>query len=210
MHRIYKKTNRALLAGTTAFAVIALAYSPVALAETSNTTITGTIGSAITVSSGASVALNVSPASGPAYTTNSNTVTVTTNNSTGYNLTLMTTSAERGLVHTVNSSEKIAASSGSRTTPTALVANTWGYRVDGLSGSGFGAGPTSAVSSQPLGASLWAGVPANGGSPDNIATSNTNTSGSGDNVTVWYAMAADATKPSGNYTNSVIYTATTK
>ena len=204
MHRIYKKTNRAVLASTAAFAVVALAYSPAAFAVTSNTTITGTIGSAITVSSGASVALNVSPASGAAVSTASNSVTVTTNNSTGYDLTLSTSSADRNLT---KGSDTIPAHAGTYASPSTLATNTWGYRVDGLGT--FGAGPTSVLNSAASSSQTWAGVPASG-SAQNIKTSSTNTSGAGDTVTVWYAMSADATKPSGNYTNSVIYTAVTK
>lgn len=204
MKRIYTKTNRILTASTTAFAVIALAYSPAALAATSNTTITGTVGSTITVNSGASVALNVAPSSGAAVSTASNTVTVTTNNATGYDLTLSTTGAERDLV---KGSDHIAAHTGTWASPSTLATNSWGYRIDNAGT--FGAGPTTVLNSAASSSQTWAGVPASG-SAQNIKTSSTNTSGAGDDVTVWYAMSADATKPSGNYTNSVVYTAVTK
>ena len=204
MHRIYQKAHRSIAVGFAAFAVVALAYSPAALAATSSTTVTGTIGSTITVNSGASVALNVSPASGAAVSTASNTVTVVTNNSTGYDLTLSTTGTERNLV---KGSDTIAAHSGTWASPSTLATNTWGYRID--SAGTFGSGPTSVLNSAASSSQTWAGVPAST-SAQNIKTSSTNTSGGGDVVTVWYAMSADATKPSGNYTNSVVYTAVTK
>lgn len=210
MKRITSKTNRIITTGVTAFAVVALAYSPAAFAATSNTTITGTIGSTITVSSGAAVSLDVAPDSSARYASRSNTVTVTTNNTTGYDLTLETTSAARELHKSTAPAADINAHTGTNAAPTALVANSWGYRVDNIGG--FGAGPTAAtagVGGDVLDSTLWAGVPALN-SPDTIATSTAPSAGGGDNVTVWYAMAADATKPSGNYTNTVLYTANVK
>lgn len=193
-------------AGVTTLAVVAVAYSPAAFAVTDTTTITGTIGSTITIDSGASVALNVSPSSGAAVSTQSNLVTVTTNNTTGYDLSLSTSAAERDLVHT-NTVDKITAHTGTWASPTTIATNSWGYRVDGAGT--FGAGPTTVLNSAASSPQTWAGVPASG-SAQIIKSSNTNTSGSGENTTVWYAMSADATKPSGNYTNSVVYTAVTK
>jgi hypothetical protein len=129
-------------------------------------------------------------------------VTVSTNDSSGYTLTLAETGAGSTLL---SGSNTIAASSGSQTTPVVMAANTWGYRVDSVGG--FGTGPTSPQSSAAISGTIkFAAVPATA-SPNTLTT----TAGTASNATttVWYGVAANTTQPSGTYTNSVTYTATT-
>ncbi|HXE10432.1 MAG TPA: hypothetical protein VN554_03340 [Verrucomicrobiae bacterium] len=170
-------------------------------ALTASTTVSSNIGAVISLfTTSGTVNVDVTPTGSGAQTIASDTVTVSTNDPSGYTLTLAETGASTDLVSGGNT---IPHSSGSQASPTAMTANTWGYRVDGIGG--FGAGPTSAQSSAAIGAIKFAAVPATG-SPNTIKT----TSGvaSNDTTSVWYGVAANTTQPFGTYTNSVTYTAT--
>lgn len=172
-----------------------------AAADTSSTTINATVGSVISISSGATVSLSLTPTAGGVVSSASNTVSVSTNNSSGYTLTLANSDATTNLVSGGNT---IAAHSGTQASPTALAANTWGYRVVGVGG--FGAGAYSAETNNGSSSSTWAGVPATS-SPVTLKT--TATTASNDTTTVWYGVRANSTKVGGTYTDTVTYTATT-
>lgn len=130
---------------------------------------------------------------------NNDVVTVDTNNTAGFTLTLEDADADVTLASGANS---FAATSGSPATPAALANNEWGWRVDDLSG--FGAGPTATANNASPSALTFAAVSASG-SPFTINT----TSSTGQEVTdVWYSARADNTQPTGTYTDTVTYTAT--
>ncbi len=178
-----------------------LAVPVVAGAATSNTTISTTIASVISVTSSGTVTADITPTVSGAQTTSSDTVSVTTNDTAGYTLTLEDTNATTSLTSGANN---ILATTGTQASPIALVSGRWGYRVDGVGG--FGAGPTSSGSSTPIGSVTYAGVPANG-SPNTLKT--TSSTANADITTVWYSVAANATQPTGVYTDIVVYTALT-
>ncbi|MEJ0072551.1 MAG: hypothetical protein WDN27_00420 [Candidatus Saccharibacteria bacterium] len=182
--------------------VVLVVGSPVvAGADTQSTTISSAIGSVISLfTTDSTVNVNVAPTGAGAQTIASDTVTVSTNDSSGYTLVLGETGAGTSLVSGGNT---IPHSSGTQASPVAMSVNTWGYRVDGIGG--FGSGPTSGASSQAIGSVKFAAVPATG-SPNTLKT----TSGvaASDTTTVWYATAADTTQATGTYTNNVTYTVT--
>lgn len=171
-----------------------------AQSEDEDTIINANIGSTISITTSGTVNLNVTPTLSGSATSASDTVTVATNNTAGYNLTLEDVDADTDLVNGVNT---IDAHTGTQGSPTTLGNNTWGYRVDGVGG--FGAGPTAAESNQANLTGSWAGVPA-GGSPATIK--NTSSPTAGDVTAVWYGVKADTGKPDGTYTDTVLYTAT--
>lgn len=176
--------------------------SAVVSAATASTTISSVISPVISLlTTNGTVNANVTPTGSGAQTVSSDTVTVSTNDSSGYTLQLGETGAGTTLVSGGNT---IPASSGTQATPAAMSVNTWGYRVDSLGG--FGAGPTSSQSNTAISGSIkFAAVPASG-SPNTLKdTSGTATN---DTTTVWYGVAANTSQPSGTYTNSVTYTAT--
>lgn len=181
-----------LVAGTTA----------VASAQTATSTISSVISPVISVfTTNGTVNVNVVPTASGAQTIASDTVTVSTNDSAGYTLQLAETGAPSALVSGGNS---IPASAGSQAVPIVMANNTWGYRVDSVGG--FGAGPTSGVSSVAVSGTIkFAAVPATA-SPNTLKT--TATTASSDTTTVWYGVAATTAQPSGTYTNSVTYTVT--
>ncbi len=172
-------------------------------ALTATTTISSVISPVISLlTTNGTVNVNITPTGAGAQTIASDTVTVSTNDSSGYTLTLADSDATTTLVSGGNS---VAASSGTQTTPVVQVANTWGYAVQslgGFNGSGYAAANSAAIS----GTLKFAGMPATG-SPNTLKT----TAGvaTNDTTTVWYAAAANTSQPSGTYTDSVTYTATT-
>ncbi len=196
--------NKKYITGTAAsFGVLAVLVSPAiasAATQSANTTINATLGSAISITSSGTVTINVTPTASGSLSSASDTVTVSTNNTAGYDLTLADSDASTDLVSGGNN---IAAHAGTYASPTALVNNRWGYAVAGGSFDASYSAETNAASST----SKWAGVPATG-SAQNLKS--TATTASAEVTTVWYAVKANSTQPSGTYTDSVTYTATTK
>jgi hypothetical protein len=182
--------------------ILAISTAAVVSADTASTTISSAISSVISLlTTNGTVNVDVIPTGAGAQTIASDTVTVSTNDSSGYALELAETGASSDLV---SGSNTIPTSSGSQTTPVAMSVNTWGYRVDGVGG--FGTGPTSSQNSAAISGSIkFAAVPATA-SPNTLKT--TSGTASNDTTTVWYGVAADTSQPSGTYTNSVTYTAT--
>lgn len=172
-----------------------------AATDTDNTTINATVASVITMTTSGSVGINITPVTGGAQSSASDTVTISTNNSAGFDLTLANSDATLTLT---KGGDTIAAHAGTYASPTALANNSWGYAVGGL---GTFDASYSALSNVTSSATKWAGVPASG-SPQNIKS--TSSTASGDTTTVWYSAKADPTKPNGSYTDTVTYTATTK
>jgi hypothetical protein len=180
----------------------AVSSTAVVSALTASTTISSVVSPVISLlTTNGTVNINALPTGSGVQTVQSDTVTVSTNDSAGYTLQLAETGAGSTLVSGGNN---IAASTGTQTTPVIMAANTWGYRVDTVGG--FGAGPTTAASNAAISGTIkFAAVPATG-SPNTLAT----TAGTASNATttVWYGVAVNTTQPSGTYTNSVTYTAT--
>jgi len=180
-----------------------VSFSTYAATDTDTTIITATINSVISVASATSaVALNVTPVTGGSQSSASDVVTVATNNATGFNLKLGSSDATTTLT---KGSDTIAAHSGTQASPTALANNRWGYRVDGTGG--FGAGPTTTpLNNVTSSAETYAGI-----SPSASAqTLKTTAVPTASNVTtVWYSVKVDPTITSGDYTETVTYTATT-
>lgn len=201
-----RKLNLSLVAGGLAVGAVVGLSSVNIQAATSNTVINGNISSLISITSVSPQTINVSPTSGAATSSVSDTVTVNTNNATGYTLDLamVGTATANDLIHTVTPANVINATSGSQTTPAALGANTWGYRVDDVGG--FGAGTTTAETNVATSAFTWAAVPL--GTANNLRS----TTGPATNAqtNVWYAIHANNSLPSGTYTNTVTYTAVAK
>lgn len=195
-----KMKNRKIKLIVFTLMLIAVPSTVRAVADTENTTINANLGSTISITTSSTVTINVTPVSGGSQSSASDTVTVATNNSSGYSLTLADSDANTSLV---NGGNTISAHTGTQASPTALANNSWGYAVGGAGG--FDAS-YSALSNVTSSASKWAGVPASG-SANTLKTTSSTTSG--DATTVWYSVKADTSKANGTYTDTVTYTATT-
>jgi hypothetical protein len=184
-------------------AALAVVVTPVvasAATQTANTTINATINEVISISTSTTVTLNLTPTAGGVVSSSSDTVTVSTNKTNGYNLTLADADATTSLVSGGNT---ITAHSGTFAAPTALTNGKWGYAV--AAAGGFDATYTTETNAGSS-ATLWAGVPATGSAQTLKTTSST---ASGDTTTVWYAAKANSSQPNGVYSDTVTYTATT-
>lgn len=172
-------------------------------ALTTTTTISSVISPVISLfTSSGTVNVDVTPTGSGAQTIANDTVTVSTNDSSGYTLQLEENTATTTLT---SGSNTIPGSAGSQTTPVVMAANTWGYAVAGVGG--FNASGYTPTSNAAISGTLkFAAVPASG-APNTLKT----TAGvaSNDTTTVVYAVAANTSQASGTYTNVVKYTATT-
>ena len=157
----------------------------------------------ITLSSGGTTTLNVAPTPAGKCTVQSDTASVLTDSTVGYNLTMTTSTTNNAMT---SGSGSISAASGTAASPATLAMNRWGYRVDSLSG--FGAGPTSSQNNGSIPSVSFAGVP-----PSNLAGTLVASSSGPANpaaaTTVWYGLCADSSQPAGNYSVTVTYTAVT-
>ena len=191
-------THLSVLAAITGVTVIALAPFAVS-AVTTNTTVNAVINSTISMTSSGTVTLNVMPVSGGAQTSASDSLSVSTNHASGYNLTLANNDANTALV---NGAATLTAHTGTLAAPTALGVNTWGYAIAGGAFDASYAVLTNATGST----TKWAGVPASA-SPQILKT--TAVPASSDLTTVWYSAKVDTSKANGTYTDTVVYSATT-
>lgn len=197
------KLKQTIYRGSVAIGVMALAAVPLypvsAQSATEDTTINASVDSTITITTSGSVNITLMPGSSPVVSSASDTVTVNTNATTGYELTLANVDASTNLVS--GGSDTIAAHAGTPGTPTALADNTWGFAV---AGSPFDTSYI-AENNNDSSTSLWAGVPASSGTAATLKT--TSSPASNDVTTVWYGVRVNASQPNGNYTDTVRYTA---
>ena len=192
---------RRIFASLAAVAVAVMPVAASAATQTANTTINATVNEVISMTTSGTVALNLTPTVGGVVSSASDTITVSTNRTTGYNLKLSASDATANLT---SGSNTITPHAGTFAAPTALANGTWGYRI--VNAGGFGATAYSAESNNGTSTSTWAGVPTNASSQTVKTTSSTATN---DVTTVWYAAKVTASQPNGVYTDTITYTATT-
>ena len=204
--RISQRTGAWIAVASLAFVTV----SPVivsAATDTEETTISATVDATISVTTSTTVSIALTPTGGGVVSSSNDTVSVSTNNSGGYNLTVEDSDADTDLVNGANT---FAASAGTKTVPIALANDTWGVAVasgtTGIGTNGFDASYTPAESNNASSTSLWAGMPASGAP---MLLKSTTTVASNDTTSVWYAVKATTAQPAGTYTDTVTYTATT-
>jgi hypothetical protein len=147
--------------------------------------------------------LTVAPTPAGVCTVQSDTVSVLTDSTTGYSLTMTTSTTNNAMQ---GASASLAASSGTASVPATLAINTWGYRVDGLAA--FGSGPTTAQNSGSVPSVTFAGVPSSSQSATQVAYS-TGPANPAQNTKAWYGVCADSSLPADTYSATVVYTAVT-
>ena len=206
MKRYLQKRTVATVAALSAVAIVASPVIAAAASNTANTTISAVVGASISISTGGTVSIALTPTAGGVVTSASDTVTVSTNRTTGYNLGVADADATTNLVSGGNT---FTASTGTKSSPAALTNGTWGFAVatgtTGIGTNGFDAS-YSTETNNGSSTSKWAGMPASG-SPMMIKT--TATTATNDTTTVWYGAKANTSQPDGTYTDTVTYTATT-
>jgi hypothetical protein len=191
------------------FSVVATLLSPAivgAVSQSANTTISAAVQAVVSISTGGTVSISLTPTGAGVVTSNSDTVTVSTNDASGYNLTVIDGDTTTNLA---NGGNNFAASAGTKTTPVTLATNTWGVAVNtgttGIGTNGFDAS-YSVETNNASSTSKWAGMPASNGTA--MLLKSTAATASNDTTTVWYGVKADTSLPAGTYTDTVTYTAT--
>lgn len=157
-----------------------------ATTDTEDATVSVLVGSTITIDTVTPTAniVNAVPDSGTPGSV-AQTVTVSTNNSTGYTLTLSMVSSDANNGNLVGTGSNVAVITPVATTG-ALANNTWGYNTTG-------------------GTSSFSAVPASGSA---VTLKNTATPVSGEATSVTYGAQITSALPSDTYSNDVTYTAT--
>lgn len=159
----------------------------------------------ISVATTGTVSLPLTPTATGVYTIAKDSVTVTTDNPTGYSLTLETNDDGALGDCLEDGPSAICATSGTTASPAVLDLNSWGFRLDGLGS--FGLGPTAALSNGSSSSLTFAAVPKLN-SPTVIKSSGVSAT-TGDVTDVWYGVRVNTTPSDGDYYRTVIYTAVT-
>ena len=200
----HMKTNikQRIGALATTVAILGVVVSPaIASAATDDTDVEVVVGSSISVSTNTTVSISLTPTSNGTLSSAKDTVTVSTNNTAGYNLTLKDSDSTTDLTSGGNSFTAADA------TPAALTAGKWGFALasgtTGIGVAGFDAS-YSAVTNVTGATSKWSGIAA---TP--VTIKSTTTTATNDTTDVYYAAMADTNQPNGTYTDTVTYTATT-
>lgn len=129
------RTKSTIALGASVFAVAGLVAAPLvpaADAITANTTVNASVGSTISMTGGSTVNLALNPGASAVLSSASDAITVSTNSTSGYTLTLADADANLNLVSGANS---IAPTSGTFAAPKAMDTNRWGFALPG--GTGF-------------------------------------------------------------------------
>ncbi|MEO5499388.1 MAG: hypothetical protein ABIR46_02730, partial [Candidatus Saccharimonadales bacterium] len=178
-----------------AFAVLAMPVVASAAANSANTVINATVNEVISISTATPVAISLTPTGSGVVSSISDTVTVSTNRTTGYELTLKDTDTSSNLVSGGNNFTPHA---GTMAAPTALADNTWGFAIaTGTTGAETNAfdASYSAETNSTTSTTKWAGMPTSSGTAYKLK--DTTAAASGDTTVVWYAAKATTAQPNG-------------
>ena len=219
---IQLKTLKRTILGliTLAFGGLASIATTSAYTSSATTTVTVTINPVINITdgnSGTTTLAAITPTSAGRMSSSTDSLAVTTNDVSGYTVTIQMAGATNTLVSGGNS---IAASAATTGTPAALVVGSgtaaptgaWGFCVP--SGSGNGSYTTSFVScdgtlsSAAISSGKYAPVPVSG-SPFTLFDTSSSSVGSY-NTVVTFGAAVNNGQASGTYTGTVVFTAITK
>lgn len=212
-----KLTRRRLLGLATAGLLMAPIFAS-SMTEAVGTTVQSVVSGSITAFSNSNPTttdINVSSASGVKQSINKDTVSVSTNNGTGYTLKLADGDTSNDMCITPGGScTGVPSTSATSSSPAIMSgANQWGYHIDDgtttwcSTASNCAAGLSLPSTSQNTSTTLkFAQVPLSSGTADTLKT--TSTTASGDTTDVFYAINVDPTQASGTYKDDVVYTAT--
>jgi alpha-tubulin suppressor-like RCC1 family protein len=167
----------------------------------------------LSISSTGNMTLGVAP---NRMSWNKNVVTVSTNNVSGYSITMSTETANTNLVHALSQTSNIptianiytSSNPASSTTVNGWIGSQsfWAYRVNGLGN--FGTVSLSAQFDQTSTNASWAAMP-NSGSPAIIRAGTRTDDGIADtpqSTDVWFVASVIGSQASGQYSAKIIYT----
>ena len=155
----------------------------------------------VSVSSAGTLGLNLTPTSSGVLSTATDNVNVYTNTPNGYQLYLNSTSGNTDIYNNTDTSQELnhfTATTGTKSSPTTLTNNTWGYTLTNL-----GDNPSQST----LNSTTFSKVELTSSSADSLISSGSKTTGAGDNLPVTYGFMADTKLTPGTYATQVTYTA---
>jgi hypothetical protein len=212
-----KITKRRILGLATLGLMLAPVFaSSITEAVTAGTTVRALVQNNISISNTntSNTDLTITGGTGVKQSIDKDTVTVATNDPSGYTLKLGDNDASNDLCITPGSScTGIPAHSGTFASPSLMsAANLWGYHIDDgtttwcSTATNCGAALTLPVNSAATSTTLkFAKVKVNG-SEDTIKTTSSTTAG--DNTIFYYGVNVDAALTAGTYSDAITYTAT--
>ena len=173
------------------------------ICDTSTTDVNVSISGAwtVSVSSSGTLGLNLTPSSSGILSTATDNVNVYTNTPNGYQLYLNSTSGNTDIYNNTDTSQELnhfTATTGTKSSPTTLTNNTWGYTLTNL-----GDNPSQST----LNSTTFSKVELTSSSADSLISSGSKTTGAGDNLPVTYGFMADTKLTPGTYATQVTYTA---
>lgn len=158
-------------------------------------------GCSISLATSGNVNLDVTPTGNGSCTVQKDTVSVLSDNASGYTLSLSSDTSSTDLTSGAN---LIHTSSATFSTPSTLANNRWGYRVDNVGS--FGAGPTAPAANATTPPTTFAGLVPSTSLADTLKSTNT-VANPADTTDVWYGVCADTATITGSYVADVLYTA---
>lgn len=196
------RTSKRIVGTLGVLSALVVVASPVfvAHADVDSSTIMARIQPVVSVTSADTVDFSITPTAGGVLTSDSDVVTVSTNNTTGYTLKISASDTSAILTSGGNT---IPASANTYASPNTLANNTWGWAVPAL---GTFDATYTVETNAAASTKKWAGMPVLASAQTIKTTASTATS---DATTVWYAAKANMAQPNGNYSDAVTYTATT-
>ena len=195
-----KAPIKSLTLSASVVAVVGLVLAPASVFAV-GTNVRAVVGYTISVANSVpgNLDLAITPTAGGSATSASDTVTTTTNDANGYQLSIA------GATSTlVNGANTLTAVTGTPASPSAITNGTWGFRYDDATAfTGFTNASTTAQSNQAsLTVTKWAGMPTSA----TVIKQTSAAATSGDATVIFYGAMADTSKPSGNYTDAITYT----
>ena len=166
-------------------------YQLNSLVHADDVTVSAVIETVLAITAPDKLDLNLTPSSSGTLATSDATVNVSTNNSTGYTLSMSTTTDNTALTHT-NGTNSINSTSSPVSSSTALSSNTWGWYP-------------SSLATNPGGSNYqFAAIPSLSSA---YTLKSTDAMSTNDETTVSFGVMADTSIPAGSYSNTITFTA---
>ena len=166
-------------------------YQLNSLVHADDVTVSAVIETVLAITAPDKLDLNLTPSSSGTLATSDATVNVSTNNFTGYTLSMSTTTDNTALTHT-NGTNSINSTSSSVSRPATLSSNTWGWYP-------------SSLATNPGGSNYqFAAIPSLSSA---YPLKSTDAMSTNDETTVSFGIMADTSIPAGSYSNTITFTA---
>ena len=189
----FKKKLGVLFCGLVSVFALTFTFMLSSLAHADNVVVNAEIQSVLAITAPSNLDLNIMPSSTGALTSGEVEVNVTSNNATGYTLSMSASTDNTALTNT-ETSDTINSTTNASESPNTLSANTWGWYPSSLS-----TNPGSSTGNY-----QFIAIPA----VSSAATVKTTAAPSTNDIsTVSFGVSVDTSIPAGTYANTVVFSA---